>query len=268
MRLEAATEEIAQQDFVGVEEQDYPEDLSGFEAIAPTEEVTEETSPEDEVENISSQPQEEESEAVKESLSLLVEEKQAETFNVFEESVEEELVEEEEEEILQGKPKSWLPVILTGAGISLTVFLTSLYILTRPCVLGECPEIGAAQKLANSSANTLQAPESGKAILEAQGQLDRAIELLQSIPFWSKYRGEAQNYLQAYQERSAGLEDVVNALQTAAKAAYQSQNTPLQESQWVEAQQLWKEAIASLKQIPPRSDFYELAQSKIPLYET
>ncbi|MGB5969103.1 MAG: hypothetical protein WBG70_12330 [Spirulinaceae cyanobacterium] len=270
--LEAATEEIVQQDFVGVEGQDYPEDLSGFEAIAPTEEDAEEALPEDVVENVplqsqSQEEEEEEKDSAKESLSLLVEEKQAETFDVFEELPEEESVEEEEEEI-PAKPKSWLPIIWTGVGISLSVFLASLYVLTRPCVLGECSEIGAAQKLANESANTLQEPESGKAILEAQVQLDRAIELLQSIPFWSKYRGEAQNYLQAYQESSASLEEVVSALQTAAQAAYQSQNTPLQEAQWVEAQQLWQEAIASLKQIPPQSDFYELAQSKIPLYET
>ncbi len=264
----SATEEIPSQEFMGEQEQDYPEDLSEFEAIASTDEDVEEAFPEDGVEGISPQPQEEETQATQESLSLLVGEKPEENFNVFADLPEQEEVEEEEEEEIEGKSKSWLPLILTGAGISLTVFFASVYVLTRPCVLGECPEIGAAQELANESANTLQAPPSGKAILEAQQQLDKAIELLQSIPFWSKYRGEAQNYLQAYQEVSVGLEEVVNALQIAAKAAYQSQNTPLQEAQWQEAQRLWEEAIASLKQIPPQSAFYELAQSKIPLYET
>ena len=263
-QLEKETEITTQQDSVEPQEQEYPEDLSGFEAIAPTKE-------EEEVENITA-PHPEEGEVSKESLSLVAEEKQEENFNVFEDLPEEEEEEVEEieevEEEVSSKSRPLLPFIITGAGISISVFLGSLYILTRPCVLGECPEINVAQGLANESANTLQQPESGKAILTAQEQLDRAITILQSIPFWSKHHGEAQNYLQEYQVRSLGLEEVVSALQTAAKAAYQSQNTPLSESQWQGAQELWQEAIASLKEIPPRNDFYQLAQSKIPIYET
>ena len=260
--LDAETELTTQEGSVEPKEQEYPENLSEFDAIAPTNE-------EEEVGNPTVQPpEEEETEVGKESLSLVVEEKQEETFNVFEDLAEEEEVEEEVEEQVTTKPKSLLPFILTGASISITVFLGSLYILTRPCVLGECTEINVAQGLANESASALQQPESGKAILTAQEQLDRAITILKSIPFWSKHHGEAQNYLQEYQVRSLGLEEVVSALKTAARAAYQSQNTPLSESQWQDAQELWQEAIASLKQIPPRNDFYQLAQSKIPIYET
>ena len=86
----------------------------------------------------------------------------------------------------KGKSKhSLLPLLVAGAGLSLVVFSSSLYILTRPCVIGQCKAIPEAQELSQRSAITLQKPQSGKEILEAQQQLKEAIQILESIPLCS-----------------------------------------------------------------------------------
>lgn len=162
--------------------------------------------------------------------------------------------------------QSWLPIILIGTGLAGTIFLSSLYLLSRPCVLGECEEIPYAKELAVEALSTLQEPESGKAILRSQVQLKQATNLLDSIPPWSNRHREAQNLLEIYQEKRLDLDNLVEALQNGARASYITQNRPIPVEQWQEAVQAWQNAIALLAAIETDNEFYDFAQSKIPEY--
>lgn len=157
---------------------------------------------------------------------------------------------------------SWFPIILMGAGMSLAIFFTSLYMLSRPCVLRECETIPVAKTLAEDSIIALDPPTSGQQILDAQKQLQKSIDLLEAIPAWSKHRGEAQGLLATYQVTAANLDDVVAALKVGSKASQLTQNRPLPVSEWQTAQSKWQEAIAHLEQIPTQNQFYSFAQRK------
>lgn len=181
------------------------------------------------------------------------------------------LLEEPPEEIVApGKSKSkssLLPLVVAGTGLSLFIFLTSLFLLTRPCVVGQCQALSDAQELSQTSLKRLQKPLSGKEVLEAQEQLMEAIRMLQSIPFWSGDYGKAQEQLKVYQAQAERVEEMVTALQTAAKAANKSENPPHPAAQWVEVQGLWREAIARLEELPTNSNLQPLAQQKIKEYK-
>jgi hypothetical protein len=181
------------------------------------------------------------------------------------------LLEEPLEEIVtpeKSKSKqTLLPMVVAGTGLSLFIFLTSLFLLTRPCVVGQCQVIADAQELSQTSLRRLQKPLSGKEVLEAQEQLMEAIRMLQSIPFWSGSYGKAQEQLKVYQAQAERVEEMVTALQTAAKAANKSENPPHPTAQWVEIQGLWREAIARLEELPTNSNLQPLAQQKIKEYK-
>ncbi len=168
----------------------------------------------------------------------------------------------------KGKSKhSLLPLLVAGTGLSLVVFSSSLYILTRPCVIGQCKAIPEAQELSQRSAITLQKPQSGKEVLEAQQQLKEAIQILESIPLWSRDHAKAQELIKAYQAQAEQVDQMVNALKTAARASYKSENPPHPPSKWIEIQSLWREAIAQLEQLPTKSNLQPLAQQKIKQYK-
>jgi hypothetical protein len=181
------------------------------------------------------------------------------------------LLEEPPEEIVtpgnSKSKKTLLPMVVAGTGLSLFIFLTSLFLLTRPCVVGQCQALSDAQELSQTSLNRLQKPLSGKEVLEAQEQLMEAIRMLQSIPFWSGSYGKAQEQLKVYQAQAKRVEEMVTALQTAARAAHKSENPPHPTARWVEIQGLWREAIARLEELPTNSDLQPLAQQKIKEYK-
>lgn len=163
--------------------------------------------------------------------------------------------------------RSLLPLIVAGAGLSLVVFASTLYALTRPCVVGVCRAIPEAQKLSQKSAKILQKPQSGKAVLEAQQQQKDAIGILESIPLWSREHDKAQEFIKTYQAQAERVDEMVAALKTAARASYKSENPPHPASTWIEVQNLWREAIAQLEQLPTSSNLQPLAQQKIKDYK-
>jgi predicted DNA-binding protein YlxM (UPF0122 family) len=165
------------------------------------------------------------------------------------------------------QPNAWFPLLVVGASTSLIMFCGSFYALTRPCVIGTCKAIGEARELAYGSTAILSQPLSGQGILAAQAQLQKSIEVLGSIPPWSPHRNQAQDLQATYEKRAVGLEAIVEALKTAARAGYASQNPPLTIAQWQASQQLWREAITRLEAIPTESDFHTFAQKKLPQYE-
>lgn len=201
---------------------------------------------------------------------------QAESSHPWDQPIPEVNDEDEADESESEKPpsvkvrlkSSLLPLVVAGAGLSLLVFFSTLYVLTRPCVMGECAVLPEAEQLSQKSTKTLQNPESGKAVLEAQEQLQEAIQLVAAIPPWSRYHSQAQQKLQIYQSHSETVADMVEALKTAARAGYESQNPPHPESKWREVQNLWRDAIAKLEQLPTDSNLQPLAKAKIKAYKT
>lgn len=161
----------------------------------------------------------------------------------------------------------WQPFVVAGVGLGLVFFCSTLYILSRPCVIGQCRSIAAAQKLNQKSLKTLAKPESGKAVLEAQAELENAIALLSPIPSWSSHYTQSQDLLKTYQAQSETVEEAVNALKIAARAGYNSQNPPHSESEWIGIVSLWREAIAQLEQVPRDSKLQPLAKQKIKAYK-
>lgn len=164
--------------------------------------------------------------------------------------------------------QSLLPLIAAGAGLSVLIFSSTLYALSRPCVIGSCQTIPEAQALNQKSTNTLQKPQSGKDVLEAQQQLTEAIHLLEAIPLWSSQHDQAQDLIKSYQAQADRVDKMVTALKTAARASYKSENPPHSPSQWMEVQTMWRDAIAQLEQLPKDSNLQPLAQEKITAYKT
>ncbi|NER94140.1 MAG: hypothetical protein F6J86_09935 [Symploca sp. SIO1B1] len=160
-----------------------------------------------------------------------------------------------------------IPLAVSGVGLSLAVFFGCLYVLTRPCVMGECTAIAEAKNLRDQSTKTLQNPQSGQEVLGAQQQLIEAINLLETIPPWSKEHPNAEKILQTYRNQHQDLDQMVTALKMAARASYKSQNPPHDAPKWIEIQNLWREAIARLEQLPKTSKLQPLAQAKIKSYK-
>jgi hypothetical protein len=156
--------------------------------------------------------------------------------------------------------------VLWGLLFSAGLFCGTFYLLTRPCVLGQCTLIGQAQTLADTSAQIGAVPVAGQAILESQQDLKRAIVALDSIPFWSGKHQTAQQLLTVYRKRDKDLEGLVEALKAGAKAGQMANSTLLTSQRWQEVRQQWQTAIVLLEKISPDSDYYNFAQQKIPEY--
>lgn len=163
---------------------------------------------------------------------------------------------------------SLLPLLIAGTGIAVTFFFCTLYVLTRPCALGACNQIAVAQQMQKESEQTLQRPNSGKEILEAQKQLDSAIDILKTIPFWSSHYNQAQNLVKAYQEQAKVVDYLVEALKKGASASVKSQNPPHSLLEWQEIQKRWRDAASELEQVPKSSNVYRLAQQKQKAYKS
>ncbi|NEP00686.1 MAG: hypothetical protein F6K58_18850 [Symploca sp. SIO2E9] len=161
-----------------------------------------------------------------------------------------------------------LPLIVASVGLSIVIFSSSLYLLTRPCVIGSCTVISEAQQLLQKSSNSLENIQSGQEVLKAQQQMNSAIRMLESVPPWSKERSNARELLANYRRQAQILDEIVKAMKTASRAAAQSQNPPHPASKWIEIQKLWRKAIALLEQIPADSQLPSLAQRKLKEYNT
>ncbi|MEA5419465.1 hypothetical protein VB712_09525, partial [Spirulina sp. CCNP1310] len=170
------------------------------------------------------------------------------------------------EPLPQSENRLWLPVIIAGTVISLTLFFGSIYALSRPCVLRSCRTLTVAQTLANEAVETLQDPPSGPAVLQAQEQLDRALFLLGTIPAWSGKYDEAQALLRGYGRTVDNATVLVDALKTANAAANLTQNPPLTVAQWQASLDQWQGAIAALESLEPQDDFYRFARQKVQEY--
>ena len=167
------------------------------------------------------------------------------------------------------KPKQSPFVMLAVAGmvsIAAVILAGGYYLLSRPCVIGECTALANAKQLSENSAKTLKTSKVASSPEEAQEQLKQAIALLEPIPSWSIHRGEAQSALENYRQQSQNLNSAIDAARLARSAGEKTQNPPYSAETGQEAQSLWQSAIAQLGEIPTDSPIYPFAQRKTKEY--
>ena len=167
------------------------------------------------------------------------------------------------------KPKQSPFAMLAAAGMvsaAAVILAGGYYLLSRPCVIGECTALANAKQLSENSAKTLKISKVANSPEEAQQQLKQAIALLEPIPSWSIHRGEAQSALENYRQQSQNVNSAIDAARLARSAGEKTQNPPYSAENGQEAQSLWQSAIAQLGEIPTDSPVYPFAQRKTKEY--
>lgn len=177
---------------------------------------------------------------------------------------EEEKDEDLTENSVEPPPKNYL--LTPQVGISLLAIFGCIYVLTRPCVIGECQVIDTAKQLGQKSEETIETVTTSKAPGIAKEQLDTAIKQLNRIPFWSPYHRQARALLLVYQPQSKELESVVKALWIAGLASSEAQNPPYGVEDWDKIKSRWEQAIAQLEQVPPENTIYPFATDRLQQY--
>lgn len=164
------------------------------------------------------------------------------------------------------QPSSWLLPFSACASVALVLGSAMFYALSRPCAIGTCEQIVTANELTQDSAELLQGAQYQQQIQAARAQLTSASQLLAGIPLWSKDYGTAQRLLRRNRNLTAGLDEMVNALDSALTAVAQGKNPPHPLPVWEQVASNWQEAIALLESVPPDSPVYPLAVEKLPTY--
>jgi hypothetical protein len=155
---------------------------------------------------------------------------------------------------------------LASGVIGVLAFTGAFYALTRPCVIGPCEPIAEAETLSQEALESLAEEPTAQTVQTAHSQVQKADQLLQSIPPWSRHRRQAQEMRQFYQQQAADLNQVMDAQQIAIAAAAQSQDPPHPISHWQDVRQQWANAIAQLASIPADSDLHDFVQNKLTEY--
>ena len=167
-------------------------------------------------------------------------------------------------------PKHSPLAMLAAAGIvsiAAVILAGGYYLLSRPCVVGECTALANAKQLSDNSVKTLKTSKVANSPEAAQEQLKGAIALLEPIPAWSIHRGEAQTALESYREQSQNVTSAIDAARLAQSAARKTENPPVSEQNLQQAETLWQSAIAQLGEIPTSSPVYPYAQRKAKEYQ-
>lgn len=156
--------------------------------------------------------------------------------------------------------------LIVATTVTVIAFLGSLYAFSRPCAIGSCPQVKTAKQLGQESTQSIKTAKTIQDVEKAKQKLTTAIQLLESIPLWSSYHGEAQKLLPNYQTQANFIDPVLLAMKKADEAAESSQNPPHSTEKWQEINSLWKQSEALLKQVPKNSPVYPLAQKKLMNY--
>ncbi len=165
------------------------------------------------------------------------------------------------------QPKSRLKGLLIASGIGVGLLGAGGYGLSRPCVMGACPQLQQSQVLAEKSLNVLNGEATGKQILDAQDGLRQSLTQFRSVPFWSTSHGKAQNDLKRYEQQSTMLDITVEGMKKADRASRKTVKQPVSQETWKESKKLWEGAISDLTKVVPSSRAYPLAQQKLVEYQ-
>ena len=165
-------------------------------------------------------------------------------------------------------PKSRLKGLLIASGIGVGLLGAGSYGLSRPCVMGSCPQLQQSQVLAEKSLNVLNNEATGKQILDAQAGLHQSLEQFKSVPFWSTSHGKAQADLKQYEQQAVMLDITVDGMKKADRASRKTFKQPVSQETWKESKKLWEGAISDLSKVTPASRAYTLSQQKLVEYQS
>ncbi|BAZ52171.1 hypothetical protein NIES4103_48300 [Nostoc sp. NIES-4103] len=166
----------------------------------------------------------------------------------------------------QTKRRQVQPILLGAGLVGIVVLISAAYLLTRPCVMFECKEIQAAQKLKTESRQKMSRARSENELVALQQQLEATSADLAVIPGWSPHAQEAEELKVSLSSQAQKINQVVKALQAAAQAA-RTTETPAKSLEELQARQhLWRQAIAPLEAINPNSELYKLVQPRLIRY--
>ncbi|MBF2086659.1 hypothetical protein [Thermoleptolyngbya sp. C42_A2020_037] len=152
------------------------------------------------------------------------------------------------------------------AGIGAVGLALGSYVLTQPCTLGACPQLETAESLGSKSFTVVAQAPASPDLAAAQQYLTGAIDLLDTVPIWSRHRQTSSKLRQQYQQENEVLSRLMQAEQWAI-AATQASEAPvlsLQTWQWIRNQ--WEAAIQQLEAVPVASPFYATATAKLQDY--
>lgn len=155
---------------------------------------------------------------------------------------------------------------LLGLGLGLGILVISLYGLSDPCVTGTCPPLSQAGFLIDSSLLVLD-PDSSSSLLATKQKLGEARDQLQSIPWWSSYRSQADRLDSEAQTILRDIDQLNMAIASGNQATLFMQKSSLSTLEWQTVQTLLTQSIEQLKQLPVNSKFQAFAIAQKQKYE-
>ncbi|MEB3309224.1 MAG: hypothetical protein VKJ02_03245 [Snowella sp.] len=155
---------------------------------------------------------------------------------------------------------------LFGIGLGLGVLMIGFMVLNDPCGIGSCPNLAKAESIAQNSLINLQV-NSPTSVLTTKQQLDEAIQLLESVPWWSRFYADASRLATDYQSLTKALTILSQVANQAEQVNQLIQKAPLPVSEWKTAQSLIQGNLDLLKQFPPQSPFANWAIAQQREYE-
>ncbi|MBD2449578.1 hypothetical protein H6G76_20890 [Nostoc sp. FACHB-152] len=160
-----------------------------------------------------------------------------------------------------------IPKLLLGVGLLGIILLgAGGYLLTRPCILSACQEIETAETLKTASRHMIARAKSENELLAVKQQLETASNALTIIPQWSPRYQQAEELKTNLSGNSQKISQVLTALQAGAKAEQETQTTTNSLGELQARQHLWRQAIAPLEAINPKSELYGFIQPKLTKY--
>lgn len=156
-------------------------------------------------------------------------------------------------------------LLWVGGAIALGV-AGSVYGLSRPCVVGSCPELQTAQDLEQAAVQQAEAAQDVEGLAEAQAQLERAIATLETIPGWSSRAGRAREQQQTYEAQAMTLGTLTEVARVAKTARDRTQEGPLTIDTWDGIIQSLETAVNRLDGVSPANPFYTTAQQQQQMY--
>ncbi|RCJ41084.1 hypothetical protein A6770_36325 [Nostoc minutum NIES-26] len=166
----------------------------------------------------------------------------------------------------QTKRRQVQPILLGAALVGILVFGSGAYLLTRPCVMFECKEIQAAEKLKTESRQRISRAKSENELVTVQKQLEVTSADLITIPGWSPHYQQAEELKISLFGQSEKISQVVKALHVAATATQKTQTRANSLEELQARQHLWRQAIAPLEAIDPNSELYGFVQPRLIKY--
>ncbi|MEB3248159.1 MAG: hypothetical protein VKK07_02320 [Merismopediaceae bacterium] len=151
-----------------------------------------------------------------------------------------------------------------GIGLGLGVLGLVGYGLTRPCVLDHCPSLTQAEQLLQVSPLSLQdnpQPLTFNTLL-LERQLQEAIALLEPIPFWSRYYGQAREQKKDYQARLAILMTLNQSMGQANQAQQLLQKSPLSAQELQAVVTLWQKVLVDLQPLSLDNPYRPIVQQQ------